>query len=263
MPGIRIAADWPNVARQMRDIALIRSMSNREGEHQRAVHQMLTGYMPVGGVRFPAIGATVASEIAPRDFDLPHFVAVNGNRATTQGAGFLGMTFAPFIVSNANQLPNNVQLPGNVNAQRFERRLALMRDLEQDFAEAGGQTRVQDHRDLYRGAANMVRSPRMQAFDLLREQAAVRDRYGRTPFGQGCLLARRLVEAGVTFVQVDSNGWDTHQDNFTRTRTLERGRGPRLRLSGPGPSRTRPAGADAGDLDGRVRPDAAHQRQHG
>jgi len=220
VPGIRIAADWRNVAQQMRDITLIRSVNNREGEHQRAVHQMLTGYVPVGGVRFPSIGATVASEIAPREFDLPHFVAINGNRASTQGSGFLGMTYAPFIVANANQLPSNVQMPGNVNGERFERRLSLMRDLEQDFAEAGGQARVQDHRDLYTGAANMVRSPRIRAFDLSQEQAAVRDRYGRTPFGQGCLLARRLVETGVTFVQVDSNGWDTHQDNFARTKTL-------------------------------------------
>src|SRR5271154_127475 len=70
------------------------------------------------------------------------------------------------------------------------------------------------------GAANMVRSPRLQAFDLSREPANVRDRYGRTPFGQGCLLARRLGEAGLTFVEVGSNGWDTHQDNFNRTKTL-------------------------------------------
>src|SRR5262249_59320238 len=80
--------------------------------------------------------------------------------------------------------------------------------------------RVTDHRTLYTGAAQMVRSPRLQAFDLSKETATVRNKYGRNSFGQGCLLARRLVEAGVTFVEVEMNGWDTHQDNFTRTKSL-------------------------------------------
>jgi uncharacterized protein (DUF1501 family) len=95
-----------------------------------------------------------------------------------------------------------------------------MRDLEADFAEAGGRQRVEDHKALYTGASQMVLSPRLKAFDVSQESDALRDRYGRNPFGQGCLLARRLVEAGVTFVEVASNGWDTHQDNFTRVKTL-------------------------------------------
>ena len=221
VPGIRIAEGWTNVAAQMRDIAIIRSMNNREGEHQRATYQMHTGYIPAGGVSFPTLGSMVASEIAPREFDLPHFVQVGGGGIGGRlGSGFLGMSVAPFLVPNANQLPANVQLPGNVSAARFERRLNLMRDLERDFAEEGGRDRVRDHGILYGSAANMVRSPRIQAFDISRETAAVRDRYGRTPFGQGCLLARRLVETGVTFVEVGLGGWDTHQDNFTRTKTL-------------------------------------------
>ena len=216
---IRIAEGWTNVARNMGDIALIRSMTNREGEHQRATYQLHTGYIPAGGVRHPSLGAIVASEIAPRAFDLPNFVSV-GNRFTTIGSGFLGMQFAPFIVQNPNQMPANVALPGRVNPARLSHRLDLMNDLERDFAEAGGQALVTSHRALYNGAANMVRSPRVRAFDLSQETAASRDRYGRTPFGQGCLLARRLVEAGVTFVEVELNGWDTHQDNFTRTKAL-------------------------------------------
>src|SRR5262245_46600475 len=222
--GIRIAEGWTNVARQMRDIALIRSMNNREGEHQRAVYQMHTGYIPAGGVRHPSIGSIVASEIAPRDFDLPHFVSV-GNRFATVGSGFLGMAYAPFAVSDPNRMPGNVELPGGVNNARFGRRMNLMTDLERDFAEAGGEHPVEQHRHLYESAANMVRSPRIRAFDLSQESASTRDRYGRSAgggafggggssFGQGCLLARRLVEAGVTFVEVDLNGWDTHQNNF-------------------------------------------------
>jgi hypothetical protein len=217
--GIRIASSWNNVAREMNSISLIRSMSTREGEHQRAVYQMHTGYIPAGGVRFPSIGSVVASEIAPRDFDLPHFVYV-GNRFTSIGSGFLGMTYAPFAVGDPNQMPSNVERAGGVTAPRFGRRMDLMRDLEQDFADAGGQRMVENHRNLYQGAANMVRSPRIEAFDLSKETAATRDRYGRNPFGQGCLLARRLVETGVTFVEVDLNGWDTHQNNFETTTRL-------------------------------------------
>ncbi len=219
VPGIQIAEGWTNVARQMRDIALVRSMNNREGEHQRATYQMHTGYVPAGGVRHPSIGSLVASEIAPREFDLPHFVSVS-NRFTTLGSGFLGMQFAPFIVADARQMPTNVELPGNVATPRFERRLSLMTDLEQEFAEAGGQGQVNNHRALYNSAANMVRSPRLRAFDLTQEPEATRNRYGLTAFGQGCLLARRLVEAGVSFVEVELNGWDTHQDNFSRVKSL-------------------------------------------
>jgi Protein of unknown function (DUF1501) len=230
--GIRVAEGWTNVARQMRDIALIRSMNNREGEHQRAVYQMHTGYIPAGGVRHPSIGSIVASETAPRDFDLPHFVSV-GNRFTSIGSGFLGMAFAPFAVANPSVMPANVELPGGVSNNRFGRRMSLMSDLERDFAEAGGAHPVEQHHHLYGSAANMVRSPRIRAFDLSQETSATRDRYGRASppgpgggpgngfsFGQGCLLARRLVEAGVTFVEVELNFWDTHQNNFEQTRRL-------------------------------------------
>jgi hypothetical protein len=205
----------------MNNITLIRSMTNREGEHQRATYMMKTGYLPVGGVRFPSIGALVANEIAPREFDLPHFVSVGGRGfGGNIGSGFLGMQYSPFVVGDANRMPANVQLPGDTNSARFSRRLGLMEDLERDFAESGGQARVTDHRALVNGAANMVRSPRIQAFDLSRETAATRDRYGRNGFGQGCLLARRLVEAGVTFVEVGLGGWDTHRNNFESTTRL-------------------------------------------
>ncbi len=221
VPGVSIASTWTNVAREMRDISIIRSMNNREGEHQRATYLMHTGYIPAGGVRHPSIGSIVASEIGPRDFDLPHFVSV-GNRFSTIGSGFLGMQVAPFVVADPNQMPNNTQLPAESTAARLNRRLNLMQDLEQDFSEAGGEARVRDHRAIINSAANLVRSPRLQAFDLSRETAATRDRYGRTTFGQGCLLARRLVETGVTFVEVELNGWDTHQNNFETTTRLSR-----------------------------------------
>jgi uncharacterized protein (DUF1501 family) len=217
--GIRIAESWEKVAKVMGEVALIRSVTNREGEHQRAAFQLHTGYAPGGGVKYPSMGAVVASEIGPREFELPHFVSI-GNRSTTIGSGFLGMKFAPFIVGNPSQMPANAILPRNIDQRRFERRVGLLGDLEEEFANVGGKSLVESHQSVYQSAARMVKSPRLKTFDVSQEPDAMRDRYGRTPFGQGCLLARRLVEQGVTFVEVESNGWDTHQDNFNRSSKL-------------------------------------------
>ena len=217
--GIQVAEGWSNVAKAMKDIALIRSMTSREGEHVRATYQLHTGYVPTGSVKFPTLGSIVASELGTQDFDLPHFVSI-GSRLESIGSGFLGMNVAPFLVVNPAQMPSNSELPRGVDTRRFNRRLGLLKDLEQDFAEAGGNTRVEDHLALYGNASQMVLSPRLKAFDISQEKDAIRDRYGRNPFGQGCLLARRLIETGVTFVEVTSNGWDTHDDNFNRVKTL-------------------------------------------
>jgi Protein of unknown function (DUF1501) len=217
--GIQLAEGWSNLAKEMKDVAIIRSMTNREGEHVRASYQLHTGYAPTGSVKFPTLGSIVASEIAPSDFDLPHFVSI-GNRLDTIGSGFLGMNVAPFLVADPSKVPNNVSLPGGVTSNRFTRRLGLLQQLEEEFAEGGGGVRVQDHRALYGSASQMVLSPRLKAFDVGQEKDSVRDRYGRSPFGQGCLLARRLIETGVTFVEVAANGWDTHDDNFNRVKKL-------------------------------------------
>jgi hypothetical protein len=217
--SIRIAEHWPNVAKAMTDIALVRSMTNKEGEHLRATYQMHTGYVPSGSVKYPSFGSIAASELGPENFDLPHFVSI-GNRLAAAGSGFLGMSVAPFVVGNPLQMPGNVSLPPGITDKRFGRRLELLEQLEEDFAEAGGKPRVEEHRALYSSAAQMALSPRLKAFDLNQEKEAIRDRYGRNAFGQGCLLARRLVEQGVTFVEVESNGWDTHQNNFDRVKAL-------------------------------------------
>jgi Protein of unknown function (DUF1501) len=218
LPGYHMGADWPNVARSMQDISVIRSCVGREPDHPRATYHMHTGYQPLGAVQFPSFGSIVSSEIAPRDRDLPSYVSVS-NRQQAHGPGFLGMAHAPFIVSS-NAIPSNVSLPSGVASSRFEQRIDLLRDLEQEFAENGGRARVQEHQAMTAAAAQMIRSPRLRAFDLNQEPMRVRDRYGRSSFGQGCLLARRLVDEGVTFVEVTSQGWDTHEDNFNRSTAL-------------------------------------------
>jgi hypothetical protein len=224
--GIRIAEGWDKVAAQMQDISLIRSLTNnKEGNHDRAVYQLHTGYVQSQTVKHPSLGAIAAAELGPDGFDLPDFVTI-GHRAGIIGSGFLGSSVAPFAVLDPTKTPNNIELPPGIAADRFTRRHDLLQDLEVDFAETGGKTRVQNHQILYGNAKRMVLSPRLKAFDLSQEKDSVRDRYGRTDFGQGCLLARRLVEQGVTFVEVESPGWDTHHDNFNRVKTLASGVDP-------------------------------------
>jgi hypothetical protein len=215
VPGISIAENWPKVAGMMGDIALIRSMTNKEGNHQRATYQLHTGYSPTGTIKHPSFGCNVAAELGDPKFDLPRIVSIGG---PTIGAGFLGVSYEPFLVGNAERAPNNVRLP--VSADRFGRRMGLLGALERDgYAKAGGADRVRDQQSLYRQTASMILSPRMKAFDVSGEPSELRDAYGRTPFGQGCLLARRLVEAGVTYVEVQMRNWDTHQQNHERVKT--------------------------------------------
>ncbi len=218
--GIRIAKGWEKTGRQMGDIALIRSMTNKEGEHARATYQLHTGYVPTGTVRHPSLGCSIAKEIAPPEHDLPTVVAVGpgGGPAGTIGSGFLGVDYEPFQVQNAGQLPQDVAVP--VGTPRFERRLGLLGNLEDDFASRGGEIAVADHKKLYLKTKKLVLSPDLKAFEIAGESAETKSLYGDSQFGRGCLLARRLVEAGVTYVEVRLGPWDTHRDNFTAVSQL-------------------------------------------
>lgn len=215
-PGISIAEGWNETARAMDRIALIRSMTNKEGNHQRATYQLHTGYVPSATLKHPNIGCSVAGDPAESHFDLPHMVSIGG---ATIGAGFLGAAMEPFVVQNPEKPPENTQ--PRVSTDRFRRRLGLLHHLENaGFERVGGLDRVNDHRALYQQTARMILSPHMRAFNLDEEPEKLRVTYGRNAFGQGCLLARRLVQAGVTFVEVRSTGWDTHQQNHDRVGKL-------------------------------------------
>lgn len=220
VPGIQVAEHWPLTAKAMKHIAVIRSMTNREGNHLRAEYQLHTGYAPTGGVRHPALGALVAKELRCSELDLPAYVATGRlRRRSGLGAGFLGVEHNPFVIPRPGARPQNVELP--VSEERLKRRLNLLGELEQKFAvEQSAQSLVAEREGLYGRGSRLALSPRLEAFDLERESERTRDDYGRNDFGNGCLLARRLVEAGVTFVEVRSGGWDTHTNNFERVATL-------------------------------------------
>ncbi len=218
VPGISIAEGWNQVAKSLKDIALVRSMTNKEGNHQRATYQLHTGYIPSATIKHPHIGCSIVSELGESKFELPHIVSIG---TSTIGAGFLGAALEPFVVQNCERPPENTQ--PKVGTDRFRRRIGLLDRLEAaGFERTGGADRVKDHRALYHQTAKMILSPNMRAFHLDEEPAPIRDAYGRNPFGQGCILARRLVQAGVTFVEVRSNGWDTHGQSHAKVGELAR-----------------------------------------
>ncbi|WP_339727030.1 DUF1501 domain-containing protein [uncultured Gimesia sp.] len=202
--GIEVSEDWKNTAKVMSDIALIRSMTNKEGNHQRASYQMHTGYAPSGSVKHPSLGSNITREIGNRELDIPSIVSVG----STNGAGFLGVDYEPFNINNPGNIPNNVA--ATVPDPRYQKRLGLLGRLDSEFASRGGEVVVKNHSKIYNKASSMVLSPQTKVFDLSQESASLREQYGESNFGKGCLLARRLVEAGSTFIEVRSNGWDNH-----------------------------------------------------
>jgi hypothetical protein len=214
VPGIQIADSLPHVAGITDELAIIRSMTSKEGSHPRASFLLHHGYLPMGGVKFPTLGSNVAHQIGDAAFDLPSFVRIGGRRNDAGGGGFLGVDYDPFVLQNPERQPENTQ-PATRD-ERYARRREMLDRLEADFGAVEGADIVADHRKLIRKSSDMILSPRMGAFDLSQESDTMRDAYGRNQFGAGCLLARRLVEAGVTFVEVNLEGWDTHDDNFSR-----------------------------------------------
>ncbi len=215
--GIQIAAGFAQVAEVADKMAIVRGMTSKEGSHQRAQYLMHTGYAPNPTIAHPSLGAWVNKELGAASAELPNFVSISG---PSMGAGFLGVQYAPFVVQNPNQSPQNIAYARNVNAERFDTRMNGLNFLEQGFQNETQDNKVKGHREVYGKAVRMMRSPRLKAFDIKEEPTAVQQAYGNSNFGRGCLMARRLVESGVRFVEVVQDGWDTHNDNFNRTGKL-------------------------------------------
>ncbi len=234
VPGIRISEHLPGVAKQMKDLAIIRSLSTREGEHGLATQLMMTGYQArQDAVRYPCLGSLMSKEIGRSDNDLPNYVSLSPNRMGD--AGFLGPNYAPLTVSGASGDPNaraNLSLedlapPRDRNGDVVKNQFDILRFMQQEFAGQYDSEAVKAHQASYAKAMRMIETQARKAFQLDEEKAELRDAYGRNRFGQGCLLARRLVERGVAFIEVVLNtapgnaaGWDTHADNFNQVRAL-------------------------------------------
>ncbi len=216
--GIQIAENLPHCAKIMDDLAIIRSMTSKEGNHQRATYLLHHGYLPMGGVKFPTLGSNVAHQIGDAANQLPSYVRIGGRLPNSGSGGFLGVEYDPLVLNSAAQMPQNTK--PRTDLDRYHRRLGLLDSLQSNFATGAGAQVVADHRKLTERASEMILSPSMKAFDLSQESNQLREAYGEGNFASGCQMARRLVEHGVTFVEVVSNGWDTHQDVFSRTAEL-------------------------------------------
>ena len=246
VPGIRISEHLPKIARNARDMVIVRSMSTREGDHGRATFLMRTGYLPQGPIQYPTLGSLVSKELGRADNPLPNFVSISPYRIfspAAYGPGFLGPQYAPLLVGDAgnrifagqnNQNDYDQQLrvedltpPADVNTAQMDARIGLLNEMERDFVQRHPGLSPQSHQTAYDRAVRLMRTAASTAFNLTDEPARVRDAYGRNLFGQGCLLARRLVERGVPFVEVtlggfagNNLGWDTHNQNFQTVRQL-------------------------------------------
>lgn len=216
LSGVRISETLPGLAARADELAIIRSLSYAEGNHGRARYLMHTGYPPQGATGHPSLGAGVAAA-ALDPSALPGHVTIGG---PGHGAGFLGAQYSPFIVGDPRKPIRNLVQPPSVDGARLDRRIALWESLESDFAQERPSALIEGHGATVHQAIRMMRAPELEAFDLEREPEAVRARYGDSKFGAGCLMARRLVERGVKFVEVQMDGWDTHANVFDRVRTL-------------------------------------------
>jgi uncharacterized protein (DUF1501 family) len=223
-PGVRISEHLSRLANHANRLAVLRSMQTKEGDHGRATAHLRTGYVPQGSIRFPALGALVSHEWAGTTADLPGFVRISPRGAAIQPsveAGFLGPSHAPLVVAGSGGDLKVEDLKASwVSAARRRERLDLLREMEAPFLGSRPGPGTASHVTAYDRAVKLQRQAAARAFDLGEEPSRLPDRYGRSLFGQGCLLARRLVERGVPFVEVNLGGWDTHDNNFEQVRSL-------------------------------------------
>jgi len=222
--GIRISEHLPELAKEMKDLCIVRSMFSKEGNHDRGRYLVHTGYAPQALVAHPPLGSVLSHELADGTCDLPAFISVNG--ASFPG-GYFGTQHSPFVVQRATRPIEDLGMSNGMTAERFDSRRKLLKDLDTRFAKKTGSAAVEPHQQIYDRAVKLMRSPLLAAFEVAKEAEPVQASYGKEDFGQGMLMARRLLEAGVTCVEVTLNGWDTHQNNFAAVKklsdTLDRG----------------------------------------
>lgn len=203
---MQICEHMPMTAQQMKHLSIVRSMSTREADHARGRYYMHTGYVPNPNIEHPGYGSVVAHELISQrpELEIPPFVSVGG---AGSGPGFLGMAWSPFSVTSNGRVRN---LEMKMSDQRLMQRMAALKMIEDGFASRTQDTPAKEHAKVLQKTFDLMTSDQMKAFKVDEEPTEVKERYGTTGFGQGCLLARRLVEAGVPFVEVDLGGWDNH-----------------------------------------------------
>lgn len=213
--GIQLGHCLPKLAKHMDKVALIRSMNSTQGAHEQGRYYMRTGYAPRSSIVHPAPGAWSNRLLPDSGRDMPDYITVNCG-SNHPGAGFMEAKYAPLPIGDAAAGLQNVKPPRNTDDAQFHKQLSLRQQLDREFDEkfAKGQKQVRDYNEAFDAAVRLMKSKDIEAFDLSRENRAAHLLYGASRFGKGVLLARRLVERGVRFIEVEYGGFDWHNDNF-------------------------------------------------
>jgi hypothetical protein len=212
--GLQIASYLPQTAKVMKEVCTIHSMQSKQGDHDQASYLLHKGYNQLGTIVHPAVGSWVTRLKGTDNDTLPGYIAVN-SPANMIGAGWMGAKFAPAVVTNPEKGLEGTRRHPSVNEEDFDRRLSLADAVNKRFHRENPSPNSKNFGTLFDEAVRVMKSEDLAAFDLTKESPTIRNQYGRHPFGQGCLLARRLVEHGVRFIEVTLGDWDTHYDNFT------------------------------------------------
>jgi hypothetical protein len=223
--GVEICEHMPKTAQQMKHLSIVRNLMTTEGDHNRGRVLMHTAHSPSPIINYPSLGSVASYNLTPKELALPGFISVG---RPADGPGFLGMNYAPFTVQNPGQPPENIRPPGVLGTEgdhRILRRKSLFEGVEKSFKDENRGDASKAHMEVYNKAFSLVASPLGQVFNLGSEKPSLQAEYGNNGFGRGCLLARKLVENGVTCVEVDMGGWDLHQGIFP---TLKNQRLPML-----------------------------------
>jgi hypothetical protein len=207
---MQICEHLPQVAKVMDKLSIVRSMSTREADHQRGRYYMHTGYVPNPSVDYPSYGSVISHELFSQrlELEIPPFVSIGGE---SEGPGFLGMAWAPFTVDSNGQVRD---LQMGLPPERVQQRMQALSLLESNFINERRGSLAEEHGKVLQKTLNLMSSKQMEAFKVNGEDASTQERYGQNNFGRGCLMARRLIEVGVPFVEVDLGGWDDHQNIF-------------------------------------------------
>lgn len=207
---VQICEHMPLTAKVMDKLSIVRSMSTREADHTRGRYYMHTGYVPNPNIEHPSYGSVVAHELADQrpELEIPPFVSVGGG---SLGPGFLGMAWSPFVVNSNGQVRN---LEAGLKQDELYRRMLVLDAIEKGFVSQNRGSAAEDHMKVLKKTLDIMTSTQMDAFKVMKEPKEVQDKYGNDGFARGCLMARRLVEAGVPFVEVENGGWDNHNNIF-------------------------------------------------
>lgn len=216
--GLSISEHLPRLARLSDRFSIVRSLHSRDPNHDTARYLLHTGYRVDTTVDHPHVGSLVAKELGRPGDGLPGCIVIGSDQGV--GSGYLDPELAPLLVEKVDSPLEDLTLPPGVDASRMKERERLLAEQNDRFARAHQDERVRRHRDGYDRALALTRSAKLRAFDISRESDETRSLYGTTPFAKACLTARRLVEEGVRFVEVTLGDWDTHFDNFGRSKTL-------------------------------------------